>query len=27
VTPDDKTRLIDLLSHMKQQLNDISIKD
>ncbi len=27
VTPDDKTRLIDLLSHMKQQLNDTSIKD
>ena len=27
VTPDDKTQLIDLLSHMKQQLNDTSIKD
>ena len=27
VTPEDKTRLIDLLSHMKQQLNDTSIKD
>ncbi|MGK5076172.1 MarR family winged helix-turn-helix transcriptional regulator [Janthinobacterium sp. ZB1P44] len=26
VTPEDKTRLIDLLSHMKQQLNDTSIK-
>jgi DNA-binding MarR family transcriptional regulator len=27
VTPDDKTQLIDLLSHMKRQLNDTSIKD
>ncbi|MBG6220192.1 MULTISPECIES: MarR family transcriptional regulator [unclassified Janthinobacterium] len=27
VTPDDKSQLIDLLSHMKQQLNDIAIKD
>ncbi|MED5598985.1 MarR family winged helix-turn-helix transcriptional regulator [Janthinobacterium sp. P210006] len=27
VTPDDKTQLIDLLSHMKQQLNDTSLKD
>ena len=27
VTPDDKTQLIELLSQMKQQLNDISIKD
>ena len=27
VTPDDKTQLIDLLSHMKQQLNDTSIKE
>ncbi|MCL6483455.1 MAG: MarR family transcriptional regulator, partial [Janthinobacterium lividum] len=26
VTPDDKSQLIDLLSHMKQQLNDIAIK-
>ncbi|KAB8059194.1 MarR family winged helix-turn-helix transcriptional regulator [Janthinobacterium violaceinigrum] len=27
VTPDDKTQLIDLLSHMKQQLNDTPLKD
>ncbi len=27
VTPDDKTQLIELLSHMKQQLNNTSIKD
>ena len=27
VTPDDKTRLIELLSHMKQQLNNTSLKD
>lgn len=27
VTPDDKNQLIDLLSHMKQQLNNTSLKD
>ena len=27
VTPDDKTRLIDLLSHMKQQLNNTTLKE